>query len=549
MWADGSPSPICFAPTEAEVFQLGLGQGRSRGAAEEQSMIWPCHNGRDDQVDTPKVAFLRPNCQMHYHTWVLYHPMDLAPSSRDCAFRRRGSKMHHFLLTPWTLAHKTHARFRLMPVYAASATLGQAHALRPFVAPQPHMPRKKLRHVVISLCLSLALVVLPTAYSAPKWWEKGWPRKRVGSVAEAELLSQLAAILMPNSEIRELFRSFPSPEGWGGHALEPDLAAHGILKEKDAALFVEYDGFWRHQEKRGITNDKKKNAALLGYAPEGSYVVRISHTKRKPLQGNVLWIKVNTWRQGHLGSLLDTLKDAVTQISTGLVDALCKSYLKRFHGQTDISTLAESGRQFAESAAIQMGGNTSEEVTSFLGAQGFSAQNIKMLNMETCFCVQDIEICVKPKFKWLEELGLTRSQVAKAVAARPQILRLSIEQNLNPTVQWFLDLGLTKSQIAKAVAIHPQILGYSIKQNLQPTVQWFLDLGLRKSQVAKAVAAYPQMLGLSIERNLKPTVQWFFGLGLTKSQVAKAVTGSPQIIGYSIGFFRDIAGWKELKLL
>ena len=59
----------------------------------------------------------------------------------------------------------------------------------------------------------------------------------MGSVAE------LAVLLMPKQPISELFRRFPSPEGWGGNYLEPDLAAYGVLKAEDAALFVEYDGY------------------------------------------------------------------------------------------------------------------------------------------------------------------------------------------------------------------------------------------------------------------------------------------------------------------
>lgn len=58
---------------------------------------------------------------------------------------------------------------------------------------------------------------LLTASVPPTWWQKGFARKRVGSVAEAELLSQLAVLLMPKEPIEELFRSFPSPEGWGGN--------------------------------------------------------------------------------------------------------------------------------------------------------------------------------------------------------------------------------------------------------------------------------------------------------------------------------------------
>ena len=404
-----------------------------------------------------------------------------------------------------------------------------------YLAPEyPMRQRRNVSHAFISLCL--VLLIPPAAYVAPEWWQKGWARGRVDSVAEAELLSQLAVILMPNLEIQELFRSFPSPDGWGGHALEPDLAVHGVLKEKDAALFVEYDGFWRHQEKKGIVMDRKKNAALLTYAPKGSFVVRISHTKRRPLKENVLWVRVDTWRQGHCTSLLETLKNALMQISTGLADVLRPCTMKMVRGKInqELWILSERGRHFAKAAVDQIHGNSSEELISFLRAEGFSAQNIEAMKLRTWFCGQSIEGSLKPKFRWIVDLGLTKSQVAKAVATHPQILGLSIEQNLKPTVQWLLDLGLTKSQAAKAVATFPSVLGLSIEQNLKPTVQWLLDLGLTKSQVAKAVATFPAVLGLSIEQNLQPTVQWFLDLGLTTGQVAKAVAAFPPILGYSI---------------
>jgi len=380
------------------------------------------------------------------------------------------------------------------------------------------------------------LLVPPAAYVAPEWWRKGWARGRVDSVAEAELLSQLAAILMPNLEIQELFRSFPSPDGWGGHALEPDLAAFGILKEKDAALFVEYDGFWRHQEKKGMVMDRRKNAALLTYAPKGSFVVRISHTQRRPLKENVLWVKVDTWRQGHGTSLLETLKSALMQISAGLVDVLRPCAMKQVRGKInqELWTLSESGWHFAKEAIDQIHGSSSEELICFLRAEGFSAQSIEAMKLRTWFCGQNIEGSLKPKFRWIVDLGLSKSQVAKAVATFCPVLGLSIEQNLKPTVQWLLDLGLTKRQVAKAVATFPPVLGLSIEQNLKPTVQWLLDLGLTKSQVAKAVATNCCILGYSVQQNLKPTVQWLLDLGLTKSQVAKAVATHSGILGYSV---------------
>jgi mTERF domain-containing protein len=100
---------------------------------------------------------------------------------------------------------------------------------------------------------------------------------------------------------------------------------------------------------------------------------------------------------------------------------------------------------------------------------------------------------------WLLDLGLTKSQVAKAVATYPQILGLSIEHNLKPTFQWFLDLGLTKSQVAKAVARFPHILSYNIEQNLSPKMLVLNEFYLAK-RATEMVAKWPQLLAYSYHR-------------------------------------------------
>ena len=358
----------------------------------------------------------------------------------------------------------------------------------------------------------------------------------MNSVAETELLMQLAALLMPDDEpIEAMFRNFPAPEGWGGHYLEPDLSLCGVLNDENAALFVEYDGYWRHEEKEGIERDRTKNAALLQYAPLGSYVMRISHTRSKLLEGNVLWIKIDTWRQGDSKTLSKVLQDLLLEVkSSGLRRFLHPRVANRLTIETekDCINLSSKAQQLAHSAVVVGTGNTSDEISNFLVAEGFGSQ-VSALMKGLPWGIS-IERTLKTKIGWMSNLGITKRQIAKAVATFPQILGCSIEQNLQPTVQWLLDLGLPKRQLAKAVATHPHILGYSIEQNLKPTVQWLLDLGLTERQIAKAVATFPHILGCSIEQNLQPTVQWLLDLGLTKRQIAKAVATHPQILGYSI---------------
>ena len=372
----------------------------------------------------------------------------------------------------------------------------------------------------------------------PTWWRQGWSRQRAGSVAEAELLAPLAELLMPQTPPLELFRSFPSPPGWAGNYLEPDLSAHGVLKDPEAALFVEYDGYWRHGEREGIELDGRKNVALLAFAAPGSKVIRISHTASKPVScdANILWFCVDPWRHGDQKAFMVTFDNLLAQVVDGLQSDLNQEMLRKLQGQTGRKALhlAVDSKSIVDAAMKAKGRNTKDEISLFLNAQGFTAVHISMMLESQLSAGQSIDNNLKPKLQWLSQLGLSKSQVAKTVATFPAILGCSIEQNLKPTVQWLLDLGLNKTQVAKAVAKSPAILGLSIEQNLKPTVQWLLDLGLNKTQVARAVATNPAILGCSIEQNLKPTVQWLLDLGLNKTQVAKAVAKSPAILGLSI---------------
>ena len=375
---------------------------------------------------------------------------------------------------------------------------------------------------------------ISTSY-VPSWWQQGWPQEHLDSVAEGELLAPLADLLMPQMPIRELFRIFPAPEDWGGVSLQPDLAAHGVLRKKDAALFVEYDGYYLHGEKAGVARDKAKNAALLAFAPEGSLVIRISHTTKRALRGNVLWMKVDPWRQGDRKTLSKTLTIILQKVMNAVGELLRPDVLRRMQQamQLDMFPISARALDFVNEARVRGCGNTTQEIADFLVDTGFSIKDADLM-LGAGLNGKCIKETLQPRIHWLLCLGLTKGQVAKAVAGFPQLLGYSIEQNLQPTEQWLLTLGLTKGQVAKAIAGFPPLLGCSIEQNLQPTVQWLLSLGLTKGQVAKAVAGSPQLLGCSIEQNLQPTEQWLLTLGLTKGQVAKAVAGFPKLLGCSI---------------
>ena len=273
------------------------------------------------------------------------------------------------------------------------------------------------------------------ASAPPKWWRNGWPRERPGSVAEAELLSQLGCLLKPRTPLAELFRRFPATEGWGGHYLEPDLSVHGVLPN-DAALFVEYDGYWRHREMEGVSADRRKNAALLAYAPPGSLVVRISHTASGYREGSVLWIAVGQWRSGDQKSIWKALKVVLVELITKFHGKLRPDVAKRLqtHADKDFMPVPLGAEKFVRSAAVVAGGSTPEEISDFWASHGLDVASQELGKPHMYKPHIAVEKHLRPCFRWLISLGLTKSEIERVLSTFPQVLSCRIEQNLKPTV-------------------------------------------------------------------------------------------------------------------
>lgn len=179
------------------------------------------------------------------------------------------------------------------------------------------------------------------------------------------------------------------------------------------------------------------------------------------------------------------------------------------------------------------GRNGSEGFSRYLVTEGFSPEDIALMQKKMKGHKQSSEEEVIPNIKYLLRLGLNTKQVAKGVATFPSMLWLSIE-SIKPSVDWLVNFGLNKMQVATIIATHPRILVRNTEQDFRPTVDWLLDLGLNEMQLAKVLTRFPQILGLSIEQNLQPKVAWLLDLGLRKRQVAQAVVAHPPLLAYSM---------------
>ena len=308
----------------------------------------------------------------------------------------------------------------------------------------------------------------------PTWWLKGRPRNVFRSKAEVELLSQLAALLMPDEPIAEAFRDFSVKKcsEWGSSRLCPDLTAYSVLRATDAALFIEYDGYYRHMEPLGLARDMRKTSALVKFAPAGSIVLRIAHKERQ-WKDNSVQLLVDCWQSENAPSLCRTVQQVVASLLQYCRAELVPGLVSQLEACAPHQIDREAAT-FTVNAGLVGSASNRPAVQEFLQ----------------------------------KEMQLTTVQVAKSMGRFPPVHHRSIEESLKPTVERIKGLCLNQSQVAKVIATFPQVLGLSSGANLKPTVDWIKGLGLSQSQVAKVIATFPQVLGLSSGANLKPTRGW-----------------------------------------
>ena len=381
---------------------------------------------------------------------------------------------------------------------------------------------------------------------APKWWRAGHARQRPGSIAEAELLSHLALLLQPQEPLKEVFRNFPAEKSdkWGKNLVSPDMAVYGALKLNEAALFLEYDGYYRHNTSAGRLADVRKSKALLMNAPAGSQVLRVAHGHRGlKFACETREVIVDSWQVGQGKSILVTVGQVVEKLLAELAHVL-KPKLNRAlqdflvsPGNLNTATAVEFTQNLLAERTLRV--NMSSVHNLLRMRLNISSSRANWLrdqlgNRGTALVAYtSADNCGRIIWK-LRDLGLQEEEIYKAIARNPKIMGRGFEENLHPAVQWFRDLSLKKAEVAKVIARNPQVLGYSIEENMKPTVQWFRDLGLKQTEVAKVIARNPQVLGYSIEENLKPKVQWLAGLGLSQCQIISVAVSQPQLFNLSI---------------
>jgi len=194
---------------------------------------------------------------------------------------------------------------------------------------------------------------------------------------------------MPGELIGELFRDFPvePSDSWGSRWLCPDITAFGVLKDEDAALFVEYDGHPRHYDERGQEKDERKTEALLEYAPPGSGLLRISHAARDlRWKVNSREVVIDTWCAGQGRTLMHVVRQVAQALLSNWGNVLRKEvceHLRRFGATEPVPDLHEASKFTSEAVLTSDVETKKTNVIAFLEQElKFSKKGIRALALQ-----------------------------------------------------------------------------------------------------------------------------------------------------------------------
>lgn len=193
-----------------------------------------------------------------------------------------------------------------------------------------------------------------------------------------------------------------------------------------------------------------------------------------------------------------------------------------------------------------------EKNLALLADWGMDPAGQRRVALTTPVVVEHPQEKIKRTLTWLvDELGCTKKEVVKIVAAHPRVFQCSVQETLNPFLGMFVDGGYTAHQVKQMILRNPQVLGRNKK--LDALVECLSSmLGLSPTMdTLKLVLSCPKLLGYSIERTIKPNLNRLLNLEISPPNVEKIVIRAPELLlcDFDIGIASKLTWLQdELKL-
>lgn len=178
-----------------------------------------------------------------------------------------------------------------------------------------------------------------------------------------------------------------------------------------------------------------------------------------------------------------------------------------------------------------------QELALELENLGFEKSQIEAILAASDIRFMHIQVLhAQENYMWLVASGFKNPQ--KLVVKRPQILGLSLEQNLQVKFDWIKGLGVKSP--ATVIEKNPDFIGNSL-ETLQNKVSWLQSIGV--PNVARVIEECDKFFSFGIEDHLKPTYNWLLLVGV--AQPALVIHRHPEILSVNLDKLKARFQWMQ----
>ncbi|KAA0034112.1 hypothetical protein IC582_023380 [Cucumis melo] len=145
-----------------------------------------------------------------------------------------------------------------------------------------------------------------------------------------------------------------------------------------------------------------------------------------------------------------------------------------------------------------------EATIGFLKSHGFdNSQIAKLVSKHPSILQSKVSTNLKPKFEFLQEIGLVGPLLPKLIASNPYILLRSLDSHLKPSFFFLKEILESDVQVTAAICRSARLLTFDFKGILKPNVDVLVSEGMPSRNIAKMIALQPIAIMQRVDRMIQ----------------------------------------------
>ncbi|XP_059631422.1 transcription termination factor MTERF6, chloroplastic/mitochondrial-like [Cornus florida] len=128
---------------------------------------------------------------------------------------------------------------------------------------------------------------------------------------------------------------------------------------------------------------------------------------------------------------------------------------------------------------------------------------------------------------FLQESGFADTHLERVIKSAPQLLAANLELSIKPKFKFFQDLGISSSDIVQIVSSDPRILTRSVDSQLGPSILALKSVLVSNVDMSTFLKRSGRILRLDWAKTMIPNIEFLKSCGISSSQISRCVYNCP----------------------